>query len=318
MTSINNNINDILALHFASERLTDEQENVLVDWVCQNKDEYQRLSDLFQTTGSTPQNIFNPVKAWIEVNKKLSTSKTFRLHNFRQIFSYAACIAVICGTALFFLNKSVNNGNLYCNTTASLLTVMLPDSSSVTLYPKAQVSFLADAKRNARTTELEGKAFFKVKPNAKKPFIVYSNETAIRVLGTSFLVDGEKKTETGIYVREGVVQVSSDDNKVILQADEQALSDGDKIVKSRIEHPELLFNNHIKQKSYQNTPLSQVISDIEKEFKIVIIIPDNLRDAKINTRLKFTNIDDILSEISYICNIKYRKITDKKFELYKL
>ena len=318
MTSENNNINDILALHFAGERLTDEQENVLIDWVCQNKDEYRRLSDLFQTTESTQHNIFKSDKAWIEMNKKLSSSKTFRIDKFRQIFSYAACIAVIFGTALYFLNKSENKGNLYRNTTTSLLTVMLPDSSSVTLYPKAQISFLADTKRDERTTELEGKAFFKIKPNAKKPFTVHSNETTIRVLGTSFLVDGEKKAETGIYVREGVVQVSSDENKVILQADEQALSDGDKIVKSRIEHPELLFNNHIKHKSYHNTPLSQVISDIEKEFKIVIIIPDNLMDAKINTRLKFNNIDDVLSEISYICNIKYRKIADKKVELYKL
>ena len=317
MTSENNNINDILALHFAGERLTDEQENVLVDWVCKNKEEYRRLSDLFQTTDSTQQNIFRSDKAWIEVNKKLSSSKTFRFHKFRRVLSYAACIAVICGTALYFMNKSVNRGNLYCNTTASLLTVMLPDSSSVTLYPHAKISYLADENSNERKTELEGKAFFTVQPNAKKPFTVHSNKTDIRVLGTSFLVDGERKDETAIYVREGLVQVSSDMNKEILQADEQALSDGDKIVKSNIEHPEVVFNNHIKQKNYQNTPISLVVRDLEKEFRILVTCPDDLTDAKISTRLRFTNLDEVLSEISYICNVKYRKISDKEFELYK-
>ena len=316
MTSINN-INDILAIHFAGERLTDEQQKVLVDWVCQNKDEYQRLSDVFQATEGSKQNTFNSEQAWTKVNKKLSVPKTFRLYQLRKIFSYAACIVAICGTVLFFLNKGKNKGNLYRNTTSSLLTVLLPDSSSVTLYPQAQILYLADTKRNERKTELEGKAFFKVKSNAKRPFTVHSNETSIRVLGTSFLVDGEKKAETAIYVREGVVQVSSDKNKEILQADEQALSSGNRIVKSNIEHPEVIFNNHIKQKTYQNTSLSLVIRDIENEFRMVILCPDNLSDTKITTRLIFTNIDDVLSEISYICNIKHRKITDKKFELYK-
>lgn len=317
MTSENKNINDILALHFAGERLTDEQENILVDWVCRNKDEYRRLSDLYQTTQGHGQVTFQSDQAWRKVDKMLSSPKSSGLHKFRRVFAYAACIAVICGTVLFFLDKSEDRGVLYRNTTASVLTVTLPDSSSVTLYPQARMSFLADAKRKERITELDGKAFFKVKPNARRPFIVHSNGTAIRVLGTSFLVDGEKKTETGVFVQEGVVQVSADRNNVILQSDEQALSDGNRIVKSRIEYPELLFDEHIKQKNYQNTPLAQLIRDMEKEFGIVVICPGYLADAKISTRLKFTNVEEVLSEISYICNVEYRKITDKKFELYK-
>ena len=316
MTSENKSINDILALHFAGEILTDEQEQILVDWVCQHKGEYQRLSDLFQATGGTEQNTFKSDKAWVEVDKKLSTSKTFRLHKFRQVFSYAACIAFICATALYFLNAEENKSNQYFNTTASLLTVILPDSSAVTLYPQAKISYTADTKRNERKTELEGKAFFKVKSNTKQPFTVRSNQTAIRVLGTSFLVDGEKQSETEIFVREGVVQVSSDKSKVVLQADEQALSDENGIIKSKIENPEIIFNKHIKQMTYKSTPLSKIIKDIANEFKIEITYPNNLKDAKISTKLKFSTIEEVLSEISYICNCNYKKTTDKKFEFY--
>ena len=316
MTSENKSINDILALHFAGEILTDEQEQILVDWVCQHKGEYQRLSDLFQATGGSEQNTFKSDNAWVEVDKKLSTSKTFRLHKFRQVFSYAACIAFICATALYFLNAEENQSNQYFNTTASLLTVILPDSSAVTLYPQAKISYTADTKRNERKTELEGKAFFKVKSNTKQPFTVRSNQTAIRVLGTSFLVDGEKQSETEIFVREGVVQVSSDKSKVVLQADEQALSDENGIIKSKIENPEIIFNKHIKQMTYKSTPLSKIIKDIANEFKIEITYPSNLKDAKISTKLKFSTIEEVLSEISYICNCNYKKTTDKKFEFY--
>ena len=259
----------------------------------------------------------NAEQAWRKVNKRLSTPKQFRSYPLRRVLSYAACIAVICGIALYFLNTDENKSNLYINTTTSLLTVMLPDSSAVTLYPQSKISYLADAKRKERKTELDGKAFFKVKSDAEQPFIVHSNKTAVRVLGTSFLVDGKNKAETGIFVREGIVQVSSEKNEVILKADEQALSDGSEIVKSSIEKPEILFKNHIKQKTYKNTPLSQVIEDIENEFRIQIICPDCLQNEKISTALKFVNIEEILSEISYICDIKFRKITDKQFELYK-
>ena len=316
MTSINN-INEILALHFAGERLTDEQENVLVDWVYHNKDEYQRLSDLFQTTKGSMLGRINLVQAWTKVNKKLSIPKTFRLYQLRKVLSFAACITLVCGLALYLLNTSEYKSNQYNNTTATLLTVLLPDSTSVTLYPKAKINYLADLKKNVRKTNLEGKAFFKVKPNAKKPFIIYSNETAIRVLGTSFLVDGEKKTETGIYVREGVVQVSTEKNKVILHANEQALSNQDIIVNSRIEDSEAVFKDHIMEKTYKNTPLSLIIKDIEKEFKIVVIYPDYIKNTKISTKIKFVSIEEILSEISYICNIKHKRIAEKKFELYK-
>ena len=100
-------------------------------------------------------------------------------------------------------------------------------------------------------------------------------------------------------------------------ADEQAVSDENGIIKSNIEHPEIIFDHHIRLMTYKSTPLSKVIKDIENEFKIEIICPDNLKDAKISTKLKLTTIDEVLSEISYICNFNHRKIADKKFEFYK-
>ena len=52
MVTDNNNINNILGLHFAGERLTEEQESELVNWICQHKEEFGKMSELFQTTES--------------------------------------------------------------------------------------------------------------------------------------------------------------------------------------------------------------------------------------------------------------------------
>lgn len=316
MISENNIINDILAIHFSGEKLTDEQEEILINWVCQNREEYKHLSKIFdKATSPAPRN-FNTEQAWKKVEAKLTQPKAFRLHQFRHYFSYAACLAIIFGISLFLLTKIGNSDNLYSNTTTSLLTVILPDSSTVTLYPQSKVAYFADTETNERKTELKGKAFFKVKPNAKHPFILTSNKTSIRVLGTSFLVDGTGHSETGVFVHEGTVQVSTQNEKVVLKANEQALSDGDNIVKSTIENSESIFEKFLKQKTYTHIPLSLVIGDIEKEFNVQIILNDSIKNKRISTHLKFANIEEILSEISYICNIKYQKLSDKEFELY--
>ena len=316
MTSTNN-INDILALHFAGEKLTDEQELFLIDWVSQNKEEYTHLSQIFLETKKSKQNYLNVEKAWEAVDKKTTVPKMSKIYQLREVLSLAACLAVILGLALSLLNKGNHAPTQYSNNTAILQTFILPDSTSVTLYPNSTITFVADAETQERRTEIEGKAFFKVKSNVEKPFIVKNNVTLIRVLGTSFLVDGDNQTETSVFVREGTVKVSTEYTEVILKAKDQALSDGSRIIKSTIDNPEILFGNHIREKAYQNVPLSKVITDIEAEFDIDIVCSDKIKTARINTRLKFMNPEDILSEISYICNIKYRKIADKKFEFYK-
>ena len=204
----------------------------------------------------------------------------------------------------------------WANTTSSLLTVLLPDSSSVTLYPQAKVEYVADTKGVERRTELDGKAFFKVKPNAERPFVVNSNKTSVRVLGTSFLVDGTNHAETGIYVREGRVQVSTELERIVLEADEQAISNGRDLVKSTIDDSASVFEQHIGQKEYRQAPLSQVVRDLEEEFNVQIMLNDTFKNTRISTQLRFVSLEDILSEISYICNLNYRKIAEKKFEFY--
>ena len=318
MESLNDNINEILGLHFSGEKLTDAQEKALLDWVCEHKAEYNRISKLFQSVQSSAGLTIDTDKAWNKVEDKLSRPKSFSFKLVRRYFSYAACIVVLLGISLFYLNRSGDPSNLYENTTDGLLTVVLPDSSAVTLYPKSRVSYLADAKKQERITEMEGKAFFKVKRNVEKPFIVHNQNVAIRVLGTSFLVDGDDLSETGIFVKEGIVQVSTEKVKVILKANEQALSQCGEIVKSSIDDAESVFENHVRQKVYKNVSLSQVVQDIEAEFGVQIVLEASVQNNRISTKIKFENIEDILSEISYICDIEFRKLSDTKYEFYKL
>ena len=332
METGNDYINDILALHFTGEKLSDNQEKKLLNWIWYNQEEYEKLSTIFQAAGSASDHSmnFDREKAWTVIQNRLNKQQTsqqlpeeqplvksYQLGRIGRYMSYAACILAIVGVSTFYLTKHGNDEHLYTNTTQTLLSVLLPDSSSVVLYPQAKVSYIADAKSQKRKTELEGQAFFKVKADKTRPFQVAANGTLVQVLGTSFLVNSTDVEETGIFVREGVVQVSTESQEVILKANEQARVEQGTIQKMAITNPEDVFHNHIKQKTYQDTPISQVFKDIENEFKVRLTADDSLLKNRISTTLKFINLEDILSEISYICNFKYRNVSEKEYEFYK-
>jgi ferric-dicitrate binding protein FerR (iron transport regulator) len=102
------------------------------------------------------------------------------------------------------------------NTTNLPMMVLLEDQSRVLLDPGASVSYLPGFSSDKREVYLEGAAFFDIARNARKPFIVYSNKTVIKVLGTSFKVKPDELThELEVAVVTGKVQVF--ENKMMVK-----------------------------------------------------------------------------------------------------
>ncbi len=95
----------------------------------------------------------------------------------------------------------------YRTGTGERRTVELPDRSIATLNTHSAIAlFFDDGVRRVRL--LKGEVFFHIQQDADRPFIVESAETAIRAVGTAFVV----RTDSGkdrITVLEGVVEVDS-------------------------------------------------------------------------------------------------------------
>jgi transmembrane sensor len=94
------------------------------------------------------------------------------------------------------------------NTTALDQTVVLSDSSVVTLAAGASIRFPADFNNKSRVVTLSGKAFFEVSHDRQKPFLVYAGETVTKVLGTSFLITAMASGQVvKVWVKTGKVSV---------------------------------------------------------------------------------------------------------------
>lgn len=122
----------------------------------------------------------------------------------RRLLSVAAAALLACAVGLtYFVLRS--SGQVYETALGEQLTVSLADGSLVALNAKTRLQVsLEPQQRTLRL--LAGQAMFTVAHDAKRPFIVYVDDVAVRAVGTKFDVRraGDKAM---VSVVEGRVQI---------------------------------------------------------------------------------------------------------------
>ena len=128
---------------------------------------------------------------------------------------------LVAGTAVYvaLTNDSGNPEIFLADTTADQTEeLLLADGTRVVLNEKRSFSYQDPT--GERRVKLEGEAFFDVARDEAKPFIITTGELETRVLGTSFNVRAYPAEPVEVAVASGSVQVSDDDEKVVLKPDE--------------------------------------------------------------------------------------------------
>jgi ferric-dicitrate binding protein FerR (iron transport regulator) len=151
------------------------------------------------------------------VNQLIAT-KSAPFSIFKKIAMAAAFIGLIClsyFTFSFLHNSRSNfatiipqNIEYKLNNTHQVQLLILSDSSKVYLNPGSILHYAKHFSGENREVYLEGEAFFKVKKNPHRPFLVYYNNIVTKVLGTSFRVGTNKLNgQLVVEVKTGRVQV---------------------------------------------------------------------------------------------------------------
>lgn len=116
------------------------------------------------------------------------------------IAAFAACLVVVFLPGLMLQSRAD-----YATATGEWREVSLADGSTVDLAPRTAITVaIAAGRRDVRL--LAGQAFFRVVPDAARPFRVQAGGLSATALGTAFdvrLVEGA----TGVAVAEGTVRV---------------------------------------------------------------------------------------------------------------
>lgn len=238
------------------------------------------------------------------------------------VTSLAACLLVV-----FLLNirtteisdsKSANAfGMEMKNMTLVDQKVLLKDGSLVILKPKSSIIYSKDFNIKKREVFLIGQAFFKVKRNVTKPFVVHSGDLNTEVLGTSFWVKSNtRNNQIEVSVTSGKVSVYSNKvsdnnnlNGVILTRNQKVVFD----IVSKTINPTIVDNplpiltpDFSKgQLIFQATPLQSVLSNVSKHYGVEIILTnpksnDCLITADLNGLSLFTQLDLICKSVGAI------------------
>lgn len=120
-------------------------------------------------------------------------------------------------------DQNLAKKTLIVSATYDVVNHTLPDGSNITLNKKSSISTLVSFK-DKREVTLSGEAYFEVKHENNRPFLVHFGIYTLEVLGTKFNVRNISTEEfTEITVTEGKVRVFENKSKVnkTLKAGEQ-------------------------------------------------------------------------------------------------
>lgn len=190
--------------------------------------------------------------------------------------------------------------------------IKLPDGSKVFLNENTSLSLDKNHfGKKDRKVVLQGEAYFEVKSDSSKTFIVSAEGTETSVLGTAFNIKA-------IDI-DSIVQISVTKGKV---------SFGNVSTQTEIltKNKAAVYNKNINQLSLKNkfspniiawktkellfneTPLPDVISQLEKYFKIEIKYkPDSLIKCKLHSHFKGESIDEILEILEFTFQLEFQK-----------
>ena len=157
-------------------------------------------------------------------------------------------------------------------------TVTLDDGTIVWLNGNSQLTYFTDFSGDERRVKLTGEAFFDVTKFPDKPFIIETTNSKVIVLGTSFNVRSRlSENLTEVVVKTGKVRLenSAGDKMVELTPNQKGVHD---VSTNLVTEMEVKDMNDIAWHSdkliFMNTPLSEVLDDLSKQFEVEITLVD--------------------------------------------
>ena len=256
--------------------------------------------------------IHNQVSSGQSIPGKLVSGRTFRL----AAAILVAAVLLFSGYEVFYSEPASVKMLEITSVDQVLNTFRLPDGTLVSLNSNTKVEYPQQFGNKTREVTIEGEAFFEVKPDKDKPFIIHAGKAQIKVLGTSFSVSAYPETKSvEVIVQTGKVEIKHQVSPKASQTDELILIPGDKgtlayssntLLKTANQDPNFLaWKTHVL--IFKATSLSEVIENIEKVYKVNIRVADPTLNKRLLT-VQFNNysLDFVLKiiETTYKIDVK--------------
>jgi len=313
---------DILIAKAALGEASPEEIVELYDW--ENLSEENRLyvaegSKVFEHIAQVDVDTdaaWNKLKQRIDEDEKPVIPITRQRRNLVPYWAAAASVAILVALTFYF----VNNGNGVTNTSTwaaknEIVKDTMPDGSTFELAEGSNIEYFETPK--GREVKLKGSAYFTIKHDDKKPFVIEANNVFIKDIGTEFTVTAMPESKvTEVYVTGGVVDFyTKKDKGITLTAGQKGTYNSVTKIFTKIDSASTTNTQLSKQFNFSATKLVDVVAQLNAVYNSnVVIESEAIKNCSITVKFDNKDLDFIIDIITQTLNIKATK-TDSKIIL---
>lgn len=312
---------------YFTDDLSVEEKNRLFDQINDSeeaKKEYARmqisvaLSSMLRQEGD---------EAW-SADKMKQLKAQVRMKKIRILsmhaLKYAAVIIVAILGTWFFTSEHTGNDADFTQIevpAGQRVYVTLADGTEAWLSPRTKVKVPNRFNKDNRVVELDGEGYFSVTKDARRPFIVKTQNYDIKVLGTKFNVfaySESNRFEADLV--EGAVQVysrSNQEDNLILAPNEKAYLENNRLLKaSHIFNNEEYLKNGIF--SFTGVPFSEILNYLSLWYNVKFELKNaSSLSHKVSGKFRQSDeVKDILKALQGVHRFNYRFMNEKLIEIY--
>jgi transmembrane sensor len=313
---------DLITRYLAGEASV-EEEQTLFKWIDQKPEHKQDYLDTKKVFELSQQHYATQRSEVVDIDvdhewshfmkniKKETPVRKLEKQSSNLWYKIAAAVLVLIVSG-FILNYFSNRTEQLLVATADITkTFSLPDGSQITLNKNSSIAYSSDFGKTDRKLKLTGEAFFEVKRNESKPFIINANNATIEVLGTSFNVRAyDKLKEVEVVVATGIVKLSDANNKsgVKLTAGQKGVYEKSNEAISSGANEDVNFLSWNTQKIvFEENDLKTVIETLNKTYQVNIIITTDIpATCEVTVSFDHQTLESVLHVLERTLNLTYQ------------
>jgi transmembrane sensor len=239
----------------------------------------------------------------------------------RRWYAAAAAAAVIVmGLAIWSLigktdtqKQIVDNSNKSEKPAAGAIEkkyIRLQDGSTVLLNEGSQLDYPVNFSKDKREVTLAGEAYFDIKHDAARPFIVHTGKVSTTVLGTAFNIKAyPAQKQVTVTVTRGKVRVSDDEKTIGVITPNESIAvnlDNKSYHQEKVNAEEAL----VWKKQYlvlDNISLEEAAVLIDNKYHVEIsFAKETLKQCRINaTFLNNESLEQVLTVVTAVVDAAY-------------
>ncbi|HIX27271.1 MAG TPA: FecR domain-containing protein [Candidatus Barnesiella excrementigallinarum] len=208
-----------------------------------------------------------------------------------------------------------------CALRGERLVVLLEDGTRVWLNADSKLVYPERFTKDKREVSLVGEAYFEVKKDASKPFMVQADEMNIRVTGTRFNVS--------VYPTDSTVTTTLDEGGIVISypyaekmGSYHMIPGQTAIYEKGSNICKVMTNAYYKEASdwkdnkliFRNAPLGEVLTTLSRQFDVSFDVRSKeINKFTYNFTCKLNNLSGIFEMMSAITPIKFNEISENVY-----